>query len=529
MAAKKPRTAASPPRRARARERADRTGASDSAPSPRLQRDRAAPTVYGVFFLLLVLACSPALDSKFALPKAMVLAAGVLALGVLLLVRNSRGGCSAPSRPALLLSLALGAWWMISTPFALHLATALDGVYDYYNGLWTHLCWLALFIVSLAIPSDLPTARRIAALLAGAVVPVALVNVAEASGLSSFGLADVSTLGDRVGASALMNFAIPFGAIALVRARHRGVKAGLVLVLGLLLISELLSQGRGAWVGLAAAAVILAAGLIRSRAGWNVAGAMLLGMLVLAGVAAKLSPVVAERFATLTNISRDESLRQRLMYQQAALRAVGDHPLAGIGFENFRNAYPGYRSADDVNFFDNNVIPTMVHNGYLEAALNNGIPALLLYLALVTLALVKLVRELARAQDRDRRDLLLGFLAALGAYLVQDLFGWLDMALTSAFWVTLGLALNLAGQKTPGSMAARPSALIGALAVSMILLSLFLLGDRYERLAADARLYQARLLDVDRQWPPAEPLINKALQSLPGDSPSFSTGRGWRR
>src|SRR5471030_3088363 len=75
--------------------------------SPRPHSDWAAPALYGVFSLFLFLACSPALDSKFALPKTIVLSAGVFALGILLLVRNRRGHSVAPPQWALLLSLAL--------------------------------------------------------------------------------------------------------------------------------------------------------------------------------------------------------------------------------------------------------------------------------------------------------------------------------------------------------------------------------------------------------------------------------------
>ena len=479
--------------------------------------DWVAAAIYGVFALSLFLACSASLDSKFALPKAIVLSAAVLGLGILLFVRNRRGRAVAPQRSALLLSLALGAWWMVSTPFALHLPTALNGEYDYYNGLWTHLCWLALFVASLSIPMNLATTRRIVAFVAAAIVPVAFINIAEISGLSSFGLKEVSTLGDRVAASALMNFAIPFAAVALLRVRHWGTKAGLGGLLVLLVGSEFLSQGRGPWMGLVVAAVILAVGLIRSKADWRIAVAMLISIVVLAGLAAKLSPAAAERFATLTQISHDESLRQRFVFYRAALRAIREHPLAGIGFENFRNSYPSYRAAEDIYFFDN-VIPTMVHNGYLQTALTNGIPALLLYFALLAVALSALVRALSREKDRDRHALLLAFLAALGAYLVQDLVGWLDMALTSAFWVMLGLALNLASQNSPRTSTSWMKPVIATFSGLMVLLSLYLFSNLYARASADACLFNAQALDVRTQWPETESLIDKALSSLGGDS-----------
>jgi O-antigen ligase len=479
--------------------------------------DRVASAIYGVFLIFLFLACSRELDSKFALPKAIVLSAGVFALGMLLSLRIWRGHHFVPRRSVLLLSLALGAWWIASTPFALHLPTALNGEYDYYNGLWTHLCWLALFIASMSIPSNLATARSIVVLLTAAIAPVALVNIAESSGFTSFGLKEVSTLGDRVAASALMNFAIPFTAIALVRVRHWGAKAGLCGLLVLLLGSELLSQGRGAWIGLIVAASVLAIGLIRSRRHWYAAAAVLLAVLVLAGLAAKLSPAAAARFSTLTQISQDENLRQRFVLYRAAVRAIREHPIAGIGFENFRNSYPSYRTAEDIYFFDN-VIPTMVHNGYLETALSNGIPALLLYFALVGTVLITLVKELQREKNRDRYDLLLGLLAVLSAYLVQDLVGWLDMALTSAFWITLGLAANLARENIPRFSNAGRNPVIATTSGLMLLLSLYLFNNLYARATADAHLFNAQTLDVRTQWPDAESLVIRALSRLRDDS-----------
>ena len=485
--------------------------------SARPDSDCLAPLIYGAFFLSLFLAFSPALESKFVLPKAIVLSAGVFALGTLLLVRNWRGRSVAPPLWALLLSITLGAWWVASTPFALHLPTALNGEYNRYNGLWTHLCWLALFVASMCIPCDVPAVRRIAALLAAAVVPVALINIAETTGLTSLGMKEVSTLGDRVAASALMNFAIPFAVIGLIRTRHWGIRAGLGALLALLLMSEFLSQGRGPWMGLTAAALILATGLMRTKAGWKAVAAMLLATVLLAGLAATQSPRVAERFATLTQLSQDESLRERFLLYRAAVRGIREHPIAGIGFDNVRNSYPSYRAAEDKHY-SNNVVATMVHNGYLQAALTNGIAALLLYLALVAGVLVKLVRELSRERDRDRHDLLLGFMAALSAYLVQDLVGWLDMAVTSTFWVMLGLALNVANQTDLRSSASWTKPLITACCGSMLLLSAYLLSDRYARVVADTSLHKAQALDVSTQWAQTESLVEKALASLPGDS-----------
>ena len=235
-------------------------------------------------------------------------------------------------------------------------------------------------------------------------------------------------------------------------------------------------------------------------------------------MAAALSPVVAQRFSTLARLTQDESLSHRFVYYRAALRALADHPLAGIGFENFRNSYPRYRGAEDSWFFDN-IIPTMVHNGYLETALNNGVPALLLYLALLATVLLALGRALAAAAPGESRDRLLCLLAVLCAYLVQDLSGWLDLALASVFWVTLGLAANESG-RCAAAAADRPARQPMALAVAAALigLALLVLHDGRARLGAELRLVEAQSLDPATQWPKVQSLARQALEQLPADA-----------
>ena len=491
--------------------------AAGGAPPGGAGSDRVVPAIYGLFFAALLLSCSPGLDSKFALPKVLVLGAGALGLCLLWLVR-ARGAGSASSQPTLtLLALALGAWWAWSTPFAVHVPTALFGEYDYYNGLFTHLAWLLLFVVSMSLPLDARTVRRLVMLLVAAIALVAIVNLAEAGGLTSMGLGEVSTLGDRVAAAALMNFAIPFVVVALLRSRHGGIKCLLAALLALLLVSEFVSQGRGPWVGLLVALCILLAGLIGARFRWQAAALLLAAMALLAGLAALVSPAIAQRFASLTRLAGDESINQRFIYYRAAIRAIGEHPIVGIGFENFRNIYPAYRGPDDVYFF-RNIIPTMVHNGYIETALNNGMAALLLYVALIGVVLFRLGRQIRLAQDPARRDLLLCLLAAICAYLVQDLSGWLDQALASVFWVTLGLAANQSGAAP--ATGARPvhHGLALAFVGVMALASVYMLRDGYARVRADASLFKAQALDARTQWREVESLIDDALSNLPSDS-----------
>jgi hypothetical protein len=227
--------------------------------------ERVALAVYGVFFAALLLTCSPMLDSKFALPKSVVLSAGVFSLAILLLVHGRRIGQTPLPPLALLLGISPAGWWVLSTPFALHLPTTLFGEYDYYNGLYTHLCFLALFVVSMSLPLGTRAVHYLVALLVASISIVATVNVTETAGMTSMGLAEASTLGDRVAAGDLMNFAIPFVVVTLIRVRRWDARIGLGALLALLLVSEFISQGRDLWVGLLMAMLILMAGLITAR------------------------------------------------------------------------------------------------------------------------------------------------------------------------------------------------------------------------------------------------------------------------
>lgn len=56
---------------------------TDVAPPGDIGNDRIVPAIYGLFFMALLLSCSPLLDSKFALPKLLVLGAGTFCLCLL--------------------------------------------------------------------------------------------------------------------------------------------------------------------------------------------------------------------------------------------------------------------------------------------------------------------------------------------------------------------------------------------------------------------------------------------------------------
>src|SRR4029077_8737563 len=98
---------------------------------------------------------------------------------------------------------------------------------------------------------------------------------------------------------------------------------------------------------------------------------------------------------------------------------------------------------------DDDTIPTMVHNGYLELAVWTGIPGLLLYVTLmaaVAASLLNVIRERAGTGDSEQRALACGMLGGLTAFWIQDLSGWQEISSSVFFWALAGLAVGLCRQ-----------------------------------------------------------------------------------
>ena len=92
----------------------------------------------------------------------------------------------------------------------------------------------------------------------------------------------------------------------------------------------------------------------------------------------KPAPDKKQRLAKLTNTS---SMRFRLIYWENTLKMIEDHPLTGIGVQNFRAQYPNYHEAqredNELNLFK---APRYAHNDFIQLAAELGIPGFLVLL-----------------------------------------------------------------------------------------------------------------------------------------------------
>ncbi|WP_288167907.1 O-antigen ligase family protein, partial [Ruminococcus sp. CAG:379] len=119
------------------------------------------------------------------------------------------------------------------------------------------------------------------------------------------------------------------------------------------------------------------------------------------------------------------------MWKQAA-QTIAKYPLLGTGADNYIYAQlrSSYTIIQNLNIVDD------PYNDYLYQAATRGIPALLLYLAL---AAVSLLRG-AKAYRKGKAPLGLAVLLGAGGYLLTAVCDISALPVTPVFWMLLGLS-----------------------------------------------------------------------------------------
>ncbi|MBC8249626.1 MAG: O-antigen ligase family protein, partial [Anaerolineales bacterium] len=198
-----------------------------------------------------------------------------------------------------------------------------------------------------------------------------------------------------------------------------------------------LTYSRGAWLlGLPAAFIFL--GLMRGKK------ALLIALLVILVIGLSLLPLLGtERLASLFNTQSGTTFL-RLKLWQGSLNMIRDHPLFGVGLDNFLYQYrtryvlPEAWEELDLSHPHNIVLDYWTRLGIL------GVIAIgWLQLAFFGKAL-RLYRQLA---DRDLKALLLGLMASMVAFLAHGLIdnSYFLVDLAFVFCLTLGIVARAEG------------------------------------------------------------------------------------
>ncbi len=329
---------------------------------------------------------------------------------------------------------------------ALSVALSVDRAFSLFNWIFLPCMYAALYVLILSyLRTEKDERRLLTSLLAGLVCALAY---------GVFQFADIQNMSNTIAAqdwvdperfpllyrrmySTLENpnlFAgyllmmiglfLPFG----LTERRRDWKAGLWAVLALSALCLLLTYSRGAWVSLLAMAAVLA--VLYDRRIW-------LLFLAVPPVLLLYHGQITERFLSLFS-GEDTSILLRVALWDSTAAMIEDHPLFGVGWGAYFEAYPEY------NYFiaDPSVIIYHAHNMYLSMAAEVGLPGALFFFLLFFGHAALAVSLYKKARSGFRRAVGLGFAlaaAAMAVYGVGD-YVLFSRAVSFCFWTLAALA-----------------------------------------------------------------------------------------
>lgn len=365
---------------------------------------------------------------------------GLLLLGLTLASAMTRGGFPMPRTP---LDVAIFLWLAVGFLGAVE---ALDPAAAVKKAGMT-LVFAGIYYVAVANAHDANQASRLSKCLvlaasgvgtyalwvsyrylsAGAVTKEAVVIGSE--GLKSPRAA--STLANPNVLATLMVLVIPI-ALACFVTNDRWQKLAWSTAIAILVLALGFTFSRGAWLGAAASAVVLATDR-RFRA------ILLVGAVALILLA---PPVVMERAATSAELGRGE-IAARFDFWQGALLLVQQRPLVGIGTSNFAPSFarlpvPETAAREAAH----------AHNVFLTVLAENGVFGFLAYCMLVGGALTVAVKNLRHRGSQDTSAYQIAIAASLVGYLFHGLTDSFlsDPAINTVLWLLMALAVAFADQ-----------------------------------------------------------------------------------
>lgn len=413
--------------------------------------------------ILVPLALSTSVYTKYTLPKFVILLVGSSALLLLLAMTLFRAGAHPdPFRSNLtkivcLYFIAVA----VSTLFGVAPVTSMFGSSFNYMGLITRICFF-IFFISLMVGIGASEQRLQAALrvVSAAGFLVALYAAAQSLGVDPFVPRSAYTFDSpegpivRVSSSLghsnyLGNFLLYTTPVSAGLAfAARGWARLFAAAATLISIAAIAFSGtRGAWVGLIAGGAAFAffelrgaaTGLIPTRNRRAVFAAAAISVLLLGSIVF-ISPasrsVIARARALM---SEGASSSGRVLLWRDSLKMVPSFALIGCGPEGFRKVFPGFKSRElaDLSPKSNN---ESSHNSFLDAAISYGLPGAALYVAIIALAITLLIRTRRCTHARNQRVILTSLLASIVAVLAHNIFIFDQIATGFYFFAFVALA-----------------------------------------------------------------------------------------
>ncbi len=396
--------------------------------------------LYSIFFLLITNVISVEVYAAFTVPRFFALSIMTLLIFLAWLYYFKKGLVHAVNKYVLIFTSCFFIWILLSTALAMHMPTALSGGYNVNQGFWTHMMYIMLFLMAASLPID---KIIIARAIVNAMMILSVYAVLQYFDIDPYNFPHAgrpaSFTGNPIPMAGAVLLALPFSVYLAVNTRGIARTYWIITIIAVFLFSMIIasSLSRGVMLGMVAVIIMLSLMYLK-----QVSRKVIIGSIVIAVIIMALTVKISKYGETtvrynVSNISqgKDYAVNTRLEYWKIAIRIIKDHPFFGVGTDNFRNAYPLYRTAE-LDKMERNTLNSKAHNGYLQIAATMGIPALIFYFGLMASVIMVLWKQ------QGDRVLAMTFLAALIGYMVQDISGWEELGFTPLLYAMIGTGIN---------------------------------------------------------------------------------------
>jgi O-antigen ligase len=336
---------------------------------------------------------------------------------------------------------ALLGWLGLASAVGITPFSSLIGTPARMLGMVGWLLFACCFLLGLQLGGAASTRRAIEYALVLGSVPVAIIALVERGGqLFALGTGDdlvrsQSTLRNPVFLGAYLVLALPVAlATALDASQRRWQRVAAAVAVVVDLAALLATQSRGPWLGALVAISVVLAGSLRDRTRRVRLGAL---VFAIAAVLAVLVSPLRDRALSVGRTDTGSNAIRAQLYGRG-LKLVAERPLLGFGPDATATALPRVLNDEFERKVTRKFEPDRIHNVELDMAVWGGLPALVMYLAVIALVAVRAWRR--------RAILPLGLAAACLGYFVQLQVGFPLADVDAIAWLLAGVLVAADGR-----------------------------------------------------------------------------------
>lgn len=218
---------------------------------------------------------------------------------------------------------------------------------------------------------------------------------------------------------------IPFVWYRFSTALEQRKKVAWLAVIGLLLVATYFSYTRAAYATIPLM-VIFALAVRKKLTKWLIIGSLVAAMAFLISMAQQnkyleFAPnydrtIVHKQFDDLISATykmEDISTMERFYRWIAGVYMLREAPVTGFGPGNFYNFYHSYTDRSFITYVSDNPEKSGTHNYYLMVAVEQGLPGILIFIALLSVMLMRGEKIYHRSKNRARKKFVLSCLMSL--------------------------------------------------------------------------------------------------------------------